>query len=109
MLIVNNQTIETDKEGYLENLNDWNKDVAVELAKTEGIELTEQHWEIIQVLRDFYQTYETSPSARPLAKAVKLALGEEKASSLYLMTLFPESPAKQAAKIAGLPRPANCF
>lgn len=109
MLSVNGQSIETDKEGYLLNLEDWNTDVAIALAKSENIQLTEQHWEIITVLKDFYTNFETSPSARPLAKAVKQALGTDKASSLYLMTLFPESPAKQGAKIAGLPRPANCF
>ncbi|GLQ31693.1 TusE/DsrC/DsvC family sulfur relay protein [Litoribrevibacter albus] len=109
MLVVNQQTIQTDKEGYLENIEDWNEDVAEALATSEQIELTDKHWEIIHVLREFYKTYETSPSARPLAKAVKASLGEEKANSIYLMTLFPESPAKQGAKIAGLPRPANCF
>jgi tRNA 2-thiouridine synthesizing protein E len=109
MLTVNDKTIATDKEGYLSKLDDWSPQIAEALAKSENITLTPEHWEILHVLRNFYQTFEVSPSARPLAKAVKAALGEEKASSLYLMTLFPESPAKQAAKIAGLPRPANCF
>lgn len=109
MLTVNGQSIETDKEGYLVNLKDWNRDVAQALANSENIQLTPSHWEIIEVLRQFYDTYETSPSARPLAKAVKASLGEDKAGSIYLMSLFPESPAKQGAKIAGLPRPANCF
>lgn len=109
MLLVNNIEIDTDTEGYLTNLNDWSSDVALAIASNEGIELTAAHWEIIEVLKNFYETYETSPSARPLAKAVKAALGPEKSSSIYLMSLFPESPAKQAAKIAGLPRPANCF
>jgi len=109
MLTVNDHQIPTDKEGYLSDLTDWTEEVAVELAKTENIELNEGHWEIIHLLREFYETFETSPSARPLAKAIKKKLGDEKASSIYLMTLFPESPAKQGAKIAGLPRPANCF
>ncbi|MFC3151598.1 TusE/DsrC/DsvC family sulfur relay protein [Litoribrevibacter euphylliae] len=109
MLTVNNQSIETDKEGYLINLNDWNKEVAQALAESENIQLTDKHWEVIEVLRQFYKSYEVSPSARPLAKAIKASLGDEKANSIYLMTLFPESPAKQGAKIAGLPRPANCF
>lgn len=109
MLVVAGKEIATDKEGYLKDLNDWNKEVATALAKSEGIELTESHWEILNVLKEFYNQFETSPSARPLVKAVKQALGEDKGNSIYLMTLFPESPAKQAAKIAGLPRPANCF
>ncbi len=109
MLTVKNKTLETDPDGYLKNLNDWSPAAAEAIAEQENISLTKEHWEIINVLKEFYATYETSPSARPLAKAVKKALGEEKSSSIYLMTLFPESPAKQASKIAGLPRPANCF
>lgn len=109
MLIVAEKEIATDKEGYLKHLNDWDKEVAQALAISEHIELTEAHWEIIRVIKDFYSKFEISPSARPLVKAVKQALGEEKGNSIYLMTLFPESPPKQAAKIAGLPRPANCF
>ena len=61
------------------------------------------------LVRDFYQTYDLSPANRPLVKAVKQKLGEEKGNSIYLLTLFPESPAKLASKIAGLPKPANCF
>ena len=109
MLIVDGINITTDKDGYLKKLSDWSPQVAIELANSENIQLTDQHWEILEVLKKFYQTYEISPSARPLVKAVKNKLGAEKGNSLYLMTLFPDSPPKQAAKIAGLPRPANCF
>ncbi|WP_106478161.1 TusE/DsrC/DsvC family sulfur relay protein [Phytohalomonas tamaricis] len=98
-----------DPEGYLVNLNDWSPEVAQALAGEEGRELTEAHWEIIWLLRDFYTRYELAPAMRPLIKAVKQTLGEEKGRSIYLMTLFPESPPKVAARLAGLPKPTNCL
>ncbi|MCW4629575.1 MULTISPECIES: TusE/DsrC/DsvC family sulfur relay protein [Marinomonas] len=98
-----------DEEGYLLNLQDWTPELAHQLAQDVDIALTEAHWEIIHVLRDFYQEYEVSPAMRPLVKAVSKKLGAEKGRSIYLMTLFPGSPPKLAAKIAGLPKPANCL
>lgn len=102
-------TIEFDEEGYLRNLNDWSETVAVEIAESEGISLSEAHWEIISIIREFYQNYELSPAMRPLVKAVSLKLGKDKGKSIYLMKLFPGSPAKMVAKIAGLPKPDNCL
>ncbi len=102
-------TIEFDEEGYLRNLNDWSETVAVEIAASEGISLSEAHWEIISIIREFYQNYELSPAMRPLVKAVSLKLGKDKGKSIYLMKLFPGSPAKLVAKIAGLPKPDNCL
>lgn len=98
-----------DEEGYLLNLEDWTPELANELANELEIELTDAHWEIIHLLRDFYQTFEVSPAMRPLVKAVNKKLGAEKGRSIYLMNLFPGSPPKLAAKIAGLPKPANCI
>lgn len=101
--------IEYDEEGYLRNLADWDKSVAEVLAQEEEITLTSEHWEIIELIRDFYQQFEHSPAMRPLVKAVKLKLGADKGKSIYLMKLFPGSPAKVIAKIAGLPKPDNCL
>lgn len=101
--------IKRDKEGYLANLDDWSPEVAAYLAQDSGIELSESHWEVLNVLRDYYQTFEHAPSQRPFVKYVANRLGKEKGNSIYLAQLFPESPAKVAAKIAGLPRPTNCF
>lgn len=98
-----------DKQGFLVNLDDWNREVAKLLADAEGIVLTDKHWEIILLLREFYQQFELSPAMRPLIKYVRLKLGDEQASSLYLLKLFPGSPAKIAAKVAGLPKPDNCL
>ncbi|MGH1430816.1 MAG: TusE/DsrC/DsvC family sulfur relay protein [Neptuniibacter sp.] len=102
-------SIEVDDEGYLRNLNDWSPDIAKQLAEAEGIVLSPDHWELIKVIRDFYNDYEHSPAMRPLVKSVKIKLGEDKGKSIYLMKLFPGSPAKLLAKIAGLPKPDNCL
>ncbi|MGH1487424.1 MAG: TusE/DsrC/DsvC family sulfur relay protein [Cellvibrionaceae bacterium] len=105
----NGLVIPTDKEGYLKNLNDWSNTVAELIAREEGIELTDNHWEIITSIQAFYQRYEVSPAMRPLVKYIGIELGKEKGNSIYLMKLFPGSPAKLISKIAGLPRPANCL
>ncbi len=105
----NNQQIDTDSQGYLLNINDWHKDLACIIAKEENIELTPAHWEVVNFVRDFYITYKTSPAIRALTKALKAEYGEEKANSRYLYRLFPKGPAKQATKIAGLPKPARCI
>jgi tRNA 2-thiouridine synthesizing protein E len=104
-----NKTPILDEEGYLLNLQDWTPELANQLARELNLELTDAHWEIIHLLRNFYNEYEVSPAMRPLVKAVSKALGSEKGRSIYLMTLFPGSPPKLAAKIAGLPKPANCL
>ncbi|MDZ7825772.1 MAG: TusE/DsrC/DsvC family sulfur relay protein [Gammaproteobacteria bacterium] len=98
-----------DRDGYLLELGDWNEDVARTLAGMESIELGPEHWEVIQVMRDFHARYELSPDNRALVKAVRLALGRDKGRSIHLMRLFGGSPAKTGARIAGLPRPTNCL
>lgn len=98
-----------DRDGYLAALEDWSPEVAALLAADEGIELTDAHWEIIEVLRAFHARYELSPDNRALVKATRQALGSEKGRSIHLMGLFGGSPAKTGARIAGLPRPTNCL
>ena len=100
---------ERDSSGFLIDLNDWTIEVATEIAREEDIILSEAHWEIINLLRRFYADYELSPAMRILVKHVKEQLGNEKGTSIYLMTLFPGSPARLASKIAGLPKPTNCL
>ena len=108
-LTINGIAIATDKEGYLSNLSDWSTEIATAIATQEDISLTDAHWEIITLLRRFYQEYEMAPAMRVLVKYTATHLGADKGRSIYLMQLFPPSPAKVAAKIAGLPRPTNCL
>jgi tRNA 2-thiouridine synthesizing protein E len=98
-----------DAEGFLRNLQDWTPAVAEQLATSEGLELTPAHWEVINLLRRFYTDYNSSPAMRALVKFCARELGKEKGTSLYLLSLFPGSPAKIGAKIAGLPKPDNCL
>ncbi|WP_404377786.1 TusE/DsrC/DsvC family sulfur relay protein [Vreelandella aquamarina] len=105
----NAKKIKVDPEGYLVEQEDWSEAVAELLAEDEGLVLTEQHWELIRLVRDFYTRYEMAPAMRPLVKATKQALGDEKGRSVYLMSLFPGSPPKRLARIAGLPKPTNCL
>ncbi len=105
---VNGTTYETDEEGYLVNLADWNKDIAEVIAKAENVEMSENHWEVVNFLREYYDEYQIAPAVRVLTKAIGKQLGEEKGNSKYLYELFPYGPAKQACKIAGLPKPTGC-
>ena len=106
---VDGREIALDKEGFLQSLDDWSEAVAAELALREEIELTPAHMEVILLLRRFYHTYQLSPAMRPLVKFVGQELGKEKGSSMYLLSLFPGSPAKLGSKFAGLPKPDNCL
>jgi tRNA 2-thiouridine synthesizing protein E len=108
-ITVEGREISLDKEGFLRNLDDWSPAAAKQLAAAENIRLTGEHWEILMLLRDFYREFELSPAMRPLVKYVGQHLGQEKGRSIYLMQLFPPSPAKVASKIAGLPKPSNCL
>ncbi|MRI34452.1 sulfurtransferase TusE [Endozoicomonas sp. OPT23] len=98
-----------DKDGYLLDTAEWSREIADQLANDSGVQLTDDHWQVLELLRNFYQEFEHAPSQRPFVKYIANHLGKEKGSSMYLMKLFPESPAKLAARIAGLPRPTNCF
>lgn len=103
------KTIETDANGYLLNVDDWVPELAPTLAQTESITLTEAHWEVINFVREFYLEFNTSPAIRALVKAMAVKLGQDKGNSRYLHRLFPKGAAKQATKIAGLPKPAKCL
>ena len=108
-ITVNGVTIETDKEGYLQDSAQWNDDVALHIATLENIEMTQERWQIVHFVRDFYNTYDTSPAMRALVKALQLSHGPEKGNSRYLYRLFPKGPAKIPTKLAGLPKPAKCL
>jgi tRNA 2-thiouridine synthesizing protein E len=106
---IGGRDIALDKDGYLINLSDWDHDVAGTLATQENISLTQAHWEIINLLQEFYREFEISPAMRAFVKYAEKKLGPEKGKSIYLLQLFPPSPAKIASKSAGLPRPTNCL
>ncbi|HHL71406.1 MAG TPA: TusE/DsrC/DsvC family sulfur relay protein [Bacteroidetes bacterium] len=91
-----------DADGYLADHNEWNEDLARELAREEGIEeLTDMHWKVINFMRKDYIENGAVPTIRRLKKAGGIPTKE-------LYSLFPDGPAKKAARIAGLPKPKGC-
>ena len=87
----------------------WSEPLAEKIAENEGITLSAEHWEVVRFVREFYLEFNTSPAIRMLVKALANKFGEEKGNSRYLYRLFPKGPAKQATKIAGLPKPVKCI
>jgi tRNA 2-thiouridine synthesizing protein E len=102
-------TPERDADGFLLHSEDWNKAVARQLAAEEQILLQDAHWEVLLMLRSYYETHEHAPAMRALVSLTRRKLGAEKGHSVYLLQLFPGSPARIAAKLAGLPRPDHCL
>ncbi len=102
---VGGTTYELLPDGRLANNDDWSEDVAASLAEKDGITLTHNHWEIINLLRDFYKQYNISPIRKLLFKAIKEKHEEKKASNEYLDSLFPNGVLIEGSKIAGIPAP----
>lgn len=102
VLELNGKQILVDDEGYLVNFADWDKSVAEEIARKEGIEkLTERHWLVIDFMQKEFKEHGSGPSIRKLTKESGVATKE-------LYELFPKGPAKKAAKIAGIKKPVGC-
>ncbi|KWT87229.1 MAG: TusE/DsrC/DsvC family sulfur relay protein [Nitrospirota bacterium] len=100
--------LELDEDGYLTNLNDWSEDVAKMLSKEDNLDLSDAHWEVINFLRSYYQQYQIAPMIKILVKEIKKTMGADKGNTKYLYQLFPDGPAKQACRYAGLPKPTGC-
>jgi len=105
---VNGTVAEHDEEGYLTDIGEWNLDLANLIAKSENIEMTDAHWEVVNFLREYYEEYQIAPAVRILVKEMTKKFGKEKGDQKALYALFPYGPAKQACKIAGLPKPTGC-
>ncbi len=102
-LEVNGKTIETDGNGNLVNYTDWDEEVAKALAQAEGIELTQDHWDVINYLREEYvDNGNNQPMERVILKEMSKRWGR-KISSKDLYKLFPNAPSKQGNRVAGLP------
>lgn len=102
-LTFNGEDVETTDNGYLVNIEDWNEDLARQIAAAEGVELTERHWDLINYLREEYlNNNQSQPNTRTIIKAMSEQWGETVDQSV-LYDLFPLDPSKQGGKIAGLP------
>lgn len=101
---VNGKTIETDDEGYLLELSDWDEDVANAIAAVDTLELTDQHMDVVRYLRsEHVDNAGNEPNERAIMKDMK-GLWGKKPSSKDMYNLFPGTPSKQGRKIAGLPK-----
>ena len=96
------QEIEIDEDGFIQEPEKWNNDVAEDLAKTEdAFPMGEDHWKLVNYLRNYFLEYDIAPPIRMLCKATGFNLK-------YVYELFPGGPAKGACKVAGLPKPTGC-
>ena len=96
-------SVEVDAEGFMTDPEQWNEQIAVEIASGAGIpELTDRHWQVVEFLRKTYLESGSAPSIRTLGKASGVPIKE-------LYQLFPKGPAKLAAKVAGIPKPRGCI
>jgi len=102
VLEVSGHSYEVDEDGFLQNPEIWDRNVATDFATTESIsELTDEHWKVIQYLRDYYVKFGVAPMVRKVCKETGFPLGK-------IYELFPSGPAKGACKLAGLPKPTGC-
>ena len=94
--------VEIDEDGFLVNPEDWNEDVVKAFASLEDVsELTEDHWKLIDYLRNYYKQFGIAPMIRKMCKDTGFTLKQ-------IYDLFPSGPAKGACKLAGLPKPTGC-
>jgi tRNA 2-thiouridine synthesizing protein E len=106
---VNGNTIELSEAGWLLNLDEWSEELAAEIAITENVpELTGEHWDIINMAREFFTDNGTVAEPRVFSKMMKKEYGADRSSQKYIYSLFPTGLIKCANKIAGLPRPKGC-
>ena len=100
--------VSIDGKGYLLDPSDWSEEVARVMAAADGIPLTDDHWQVFRIFRDYHEKFEIEPPMRALVKRTREVLGEEKGTSRYLYRLFPDGPGTQGCRYAGLPRPLSC-
>ena len=99
---VGDKMLSIDEDGFIQEPEMWDEDVALALAKTEGVdELTEDHWKVVNFLREYYMKFGVAPMIRKLCKSSGFKLKQ-------IYELFPSGPAKGACKVAGLPKPTGC-
>jgi tRNA 2-thiouridine synthesizing protein E len=102
--VVNGKTLEATESGYLVSPEDWDKDIAEAIAAAEGLALTQDHWDVIDYLRDAWFNHNgEQPNNRAILKAMQEKWAGRKVDNKTLFELYPGNPSKQAGKVAGLP------
>jgi len=105
-MMVNDKNIDLDPEGYLINPEDWDHDVASQLAGLENIDLNDEYWTVFDFMRNFYDEKGVAPDVRHTTKQMAEDFGiDKKAAKAKLFTMFPYGYVKQACKVSGMRRP----
>ena len=95
--------VELDEDGFIQDPEQWSKEMAEDLAKTEEASpMSEDAWKVVNYIRDYYIKFEIAPPIRKLTKETGFDLK-------HVYEMFPSGPAKGACKIAGLPKPTGCL
>jgi TusE/DsrC/DsvC family sulfur relay protein len=103
VLNVNGTEVLTDSEGYIQNLDDWSEDFVRALAEEEGLELTDEHWDVIHFIREYYEEHNVQAQVRTMIKHFKEKWGPDKGNNRYLHDIFPMGgPQKQGNRLAGI-------
>lgn len=102
-------TPNTDENGHLKNWQEWSESLAEQWARRDGIELSDDHWTVMRLLREFYQQTGEIPPMRLLVRVIRNQLGEEYGDSRFLYRLFSDQPIKHLCLYAGLPKPPHCI
>ncbi len=102
MIELGGKQVDVDEDGFIQDPAVWDEEVAKSIAATEAVsEMTENHWKVVNYLREYYLKFNMAPMIRKLCKESGFPLKE-------IYELFPSGPAKGACKIAGLPKPTGC-
>lgn len=99
--VINGKQINRNEEGYLTDFSQWDESVAEAIAQEEGIEMTEEHWDVIKYLQDQHNK-NIELTIRKIGKSGVVTIKE-------LYALFPGGPLKKSTKIAGVPKPKSCI
>jgi tRNA 2-thiouridine synthesizing protein E len=101
-IVLNGRTYVVDEEGFLDDPEIWNEQVAADLATTEDIAtLSADQWKLVNYIHNYYIEFRTAPMIRKLCKDNGFKLNQ-------VYEMFPSGPAKGACKVAGLPKPTGC-
>lgn len=102
-LLVDGHEVLTDPEGYILNMGEWSEGYARALAEQEGLTLTEEHWQVIRFIREYYDEHGVQAPVRDMVKHFREAWGPDKGNSRYLHDIFPlGGPQKQGNRMAGI-------
>ena len=101
--------VQTDDDGFLLDPDDWTEEIAKEIADKEELELTEDRWNLLRLIREYYYENSSVPELRKILKRLKAELGPEKATRKYVYALFPYGYGQQGCKIAGMRQPKKLW